>query len=123
LHIFRHGNAQNLVAANRGIILRAGISARDEYIPDGIHVDQAMEAESWLGLHQNNVSPAQASLGGRHHVNHLAIANRGRHAGSAGLEADANSSLQTVQAEGLELSRLRAIFDRSISAPMISHGG
>jgi hypothetical protein len=109
-HILGHGDAQYLLATHRRIVLQSAVSARDVNIPAGIGLDQAVQAKSIAALHQNNVSPAQVGFRSGLHVNHLPIANRGSHAGSARLKADSESGSQAVQAEGFELPRLRTVF-------------
>jgi len=120
-HIFGDGNAQNLAPTDGGIILLATVTTRNELVPGNIRDHQAVKTKPVLRLHQDNVSPAQANSGRGLHVNHLAVANRGRHAYAAGLEANTNSGLQALQAEGFELPRLRPIVDGAITAPGISH--
>jgi hypothetical protein len=84
------------MAVDRRIILLAAVSAGDEEVAARIGKPQPVQAKSMLRLHQNNVSPAKARLGDGLHVNHFSIANGGSHAGSAGLEANANTGLQAL---------------------------
>jgi hypothetical protein len=118
-HVFGYGDAQNLLAPYRRIVLQSTVAARDEQIIASMDPDQAVEAETTVALHKNNVSSAQVRLGSRLHIDHLAIANRRRHTGSACLKADAESGVQTFYTEGLELLRLRTVFWRGINAATI----
>jgi hypothetical protein len=110
MHIFGYGYAQNLIAAHCGIVLLTAVAAGDEHIAAWIGHEQAMQAEAVVCFHQNNVSSAQGRLGRGLYVNRLPVANRGRHAGSAGLKANAQAGLQAFQAEGFELPGLRTVF-------------
>jgi hypothetical protein len=129
--VFGYGDAENLIVAHGRIILLAAVAAGDEYIAARVGANQAVQAEAVIALHENNVSAAQAALRGGLHINHFAVANRGRHAGATGLEANAKSGLETVEAEGFELLRLRTVFSwtgacaiscRPIGTGAISHG-
>jgi hypothetical protein len=107
--------------------LLTAVAARDKYIPTGIGVDQAVQAESTIAFHQNNISAAQVVLGSRLHINRFSIADRGRHAGSARLKANPQSGLQAFAAEGFKLPRLRTVFRHQIrnhafSNRPITHG-
>jgi hypothetical protein len=106
---------------DRGIILLAAVSSRNELVPGSIRNHQAVKAKSVLRFHQDNVSSAQANSGRGLHVNHFSVANRGRHAYAAGLEANAKSGLQALQAERFELPRLRPIVDHALTASALSH--
>jgi hypothetical protein len=108
--VFGYGDTENLIVAHGGIILLAAVAASNENIAARVGANQTVQAETVIALYENNVSAAQAGLRGGLHVNHFAITNRGRHAGAAGLEANAQSGLQAVEAEGFELLRLRTVF-------------
>jgi len=109
-HIFGDGDAQNLLAAERRIVLLSAVAARDENVLASIGMDEAVKTESIVALHQDNVSSAQVGLGSGLHINHLSVANGGGHAGSARLKADAEPGLQAGQTESLELPGLRTVF-------------
>jgi hypothetical protein len=118
-NVFGYGNAQNLGAPRRRIILNAAVAARDEHILGYVYADQAVQTESMIALYQNNVSAAQVVLRGGLHINRFAITNRGRHAGAARLKANVESALQAFRAEGIELRRLRTVFSHAIFAQAI----
>jgi hypothetical protein len=114
--VFGYGDADNLIVAHGRIILLAAVAAGDENVAARVGANQAVQAEAVIALNENNVSAAQARLRGGLHVNHFAVTNCGRHAGAASLEANAQTGLKAVEAEGLELLRLRTVFCWPISS-------
>jgi hypothetical protein len=84
------------MAADRWIVLQSAVSTCDEHVAGNIRKHQAVQTKSMLRLDEDDVSAAQASFGHGLHVNYFSVANCGSHAGSAGLEANANSRLQAL---------------------------
>ncbi len=116
-HFFGRRDAHNLFPADRGIILLAAIAARDEDILLRVGNHQAVQAESHLALHQNNVSLAQLSRRNGFHMYYLAIANRGRHAAAARLKTNAIPTSQQFPADAVKQPRLRTIFGETGEPP------
>lgn len=74
-HILSYGDAEDLVARNRGIVLQAGIAASDEQVLLVVDEDEPMDPKIAEAFREYDIAPFQRVRHDRSHVHRLAVKN------------------------------------------------